>query len=82
MSGTSSVRARAYRSVHPRDLPLHVALGLAEVGQTGGGGVHRVELDQRVDQRLGEGAHPGGVELHSSGSRVPRRMRPGTRSIT
>ena len=48
----------------PGHLALHVPRRPSEVGQTRRDRVDRVELDQGVDQRLGEGAHRCGVERH------------------
>ena len=40
------------------DLATHIALTAVEIGEPGGGDVHRVQLHQRVDGRLGQ--PPGG----------------------
>ena len=62
------VRSSANVAVDPAaDLALHVAVGPADLAQTGRSPVHAVQLDQHLHQRLGNRTMQAGSATQSAG---------------
>ena len=76
------IRLRTCVTLDPtRDLAFDITIGLAEIGQTDGGVVDRVQICQVVDERLAQLSRTSGeISSPSGGSRG--RMMPGMRCIT